>query len=73
MVVNDPVMFARWHLGELGWGDALRSGAIELMGSRNLTRALPTWHRAHERGPQPLHGADPGPDQVALAPALTRS
>jgi DNA-binding HxlR family transcriptional regulator len=70
VVVNDPMVFARWHLGELGWGDALRSGAIELTGSRNLARALPTWHRAHERGPEPLHGADPGPDQ---APVLTRS
>ena len=32
VVVNDPVIFARWHLGEIGWGDALRSGAIELSG-----------------------------------------
>jgi hypothetical protein len=58
VVVNDPVVFARWHLGEIGWGDALRSRAIELSGSGSLARALPTWHRSHEQGPQPLHGID---------------
>jgi hypothetical protein len=26
VVVHDPVAFARWHLGELSWGEALRSG-----------------------------------------------
>jgi DNA-binding HxlR family transcriptional regulator len=57
VVVHDPVAFARWHLGELGWGDALRSGAIEVDGSPSLARALPTWHREHERGPQPLHAS----------------
>ena len=30
VVVNDPVAFAKWHLGELRWGDALRAGAIEV-------------------------------------------
>lgn len=66
VVVNDPVVFARWHLGEIRWGDALRSGAIELKGSRSLAHALPTWHRVHELGPQPLHIADTEPDHVAL-------
>jgi DNA-binding HxlR family transcriptional regulator len=45
VVVNDPVAFARWHLGENEWGDALRSRAIEVTGSVALARALPTWHR----------------------------
>jgi DNA-binding HxlR family transcriptional regulator len=58
VVVNDPVAFARWHLGELEWGEALRSGAIEVEGSRTLARALPQWHRDHARGPQPLHPVD---------------
>jgi len=58
VVVNDPVAFARWHLGELHWGAALRSGAIEVIGPRGLARALPTWHRDHDRGPVPLHVAD---------------
>ena len=57
VVVRDPVTFARWHLGEIRWPDALRSGAIEVEGSRMLARALPTWHRDHDHGPQPLHAA----------------
>jgi DNA-binding HxlR family transcriptional regulator len=48
VVVNDPVAFARWDLGELEWGDALRAEAIEVRGSRELARALPTWHRGVE-------------------------
>jgi DNA-binding HxlR family transcriptional regulator len=64
VVVNDPVAFARWHLGEMEWGHALRSAAIELRGSRRLARALPTWHRDHERGPQPLHTIEPAPDHA---------
>jgi DNA-binding HxlR family transcriptional regulator len=48
VVVNDPVVFARWHLGELEWGRALRSGAIEVSGSRDLARALPMWNRRVE-------------------------
>jgi DNA-binding HxlR family transcriptional regulator len=55
VVVNDPVAFARWHLGEVEWGGALRSGAIEVRGSRALAQSLPTWHRDPERGPQLLH------------------
>jgi hypothetical protein len=45
VVVSDPVAFARWDLGELEWGDAVRGGAIEVRGSRALARALPTWKR----------------------------
>jgi DNA-binding HxlR family transcriptional regulator len=45
VVVSDPVTFARWDLGELEWGDAVRGGAIEVQGSRALARALPTWKR----------------------------
>jgi DNA-binding HxlR family transcriptional regulator len=45
VVVNDPLTFARWHIGEIEWGDALRSGAIEVEGSPSLARALPTWNR----------------------------
>lgn len=45
VVVNDPVAFARWDLGELEWAEALRSGAIEVNGSRELARALSTWNR----------------------------
>ena len=34
VVVHDPVAFARWHLGEIEWFDALRAGTIEVTGSR---------------------------------------
>jgi DNA-binding HxlR family transcriptional regulator len=59
VVVRDPVAFARWHMGEIEWGSALRCGAIEVLGSRALARGLPTWHRDPERGLQPLHAAAP--------------
>lgn len=55
VVVHEPLAFARWHLGEIRWGSALRSGAITVVGSRSLARSLPTWHRHHDLGPQPLH------------------
>jgi hypothetical protein len=48
VVIRDPLIFARWHLGEVEWGDALRSGAIELTGRRDLARALPTWSQRVE-------------------------
>lgn len=62
VIVNDPVAFARWHLGDITWDHALRTGAIELRGSRTLARALPIWHRDHELGPQPLHPMQPVSD-----------
>jgi DNA-binding HxlR family transcriptional regulator len=58
VVVHDPLVFARWHMGEVGWGEVLRSGAVEVTGSPDLARAFPTWHRDSERGPRPLHGGD---------------
>ncbi len=45
VVIHDPVAFARWHMGEIEWATALRSGAIEVKGSRTLARTLPTWNR----------------------------
>jgi DNA-binding HxlR family transcriptional regulator len=45
VIVNDPLAFARWHSGQIEWGDALRSGAIEVKGAPALARALPTWNR----------------------------
>jgi DNA-binding HxlR family transcriptional regulator len=68
VVVHDPVVFARWHLGELSWGAALGSGVIELRGSRTLAQALPSWHRDHEHGPVPLHASDPVSDRAVPAP-----
>lgn len=48
VTITDPVAFARWHLGRLEWSAALRSGAIQVSGPRDLCRALPTWNA----GPQ---------------------
>jgi DNA-binding HxlR family transcriptional regulator len=63
VVVNDPVAFARWHLGDLEWSDALRSGAIAVNGSHQLARMLPTWNRRVE----PIRGR-----QVITASRLQR-
>lgn len=71
VTVNDPLAFARWHLGELRWGAALRSGAIEVRGPRALARALPTWHRDHDNGPRPLHVDEPVGHRSAPAAATT--
>jgi DNA-binding HxlR family transcriptional regulator len=51
VLVHEPLVFARWHLGEIQWRHALRSGAIEVTGSRNLARALPTWNRNANQPP----------------------
>lgn len=44
VVVTEPITFARWHLGLVEWGEALRSGHIEVTGRSDLARALPTWN-----------------------------
>lgn len=46
--IKDPSAFARWHLGLVGWPTALRSGAIEVSGPRELRQALPTWNSGPE-------------------------
>ncbi|HZJ49369.1 MAG TPA: hypothetical protein VFF07_00630 [Actinomycetota bacterium] len=48
VVVTDALMFARWHLGLVGWAAALRSGGIQVSGPRYLCRALPTWNGGPE-------------------------
>lgn len=48
VAIEDSQAFARWHLGLIGWAEALGSGAIRLEGRRDLARALPTWNA----GPQ---------------------
>ena len=57
----DPVAFARWHLGEIDWADALRCGAISVTGSSTLARALPTWNRRIQPGQHqlPTHATSP--------------
>jgi DNA-binding HxlR family transcriptional regulator len=46
--IRDPLAFARWHTGRIGWAAALRDGAITVTGPRALGQALPTWNA----GPQ---------------------
>ncbi len=44
VTINDPLAFAGWHLGLVGWDEALRSGGIRVEGRSDLARALPTWN-----------------------------
>jgi DNA-binding HxlR family transcriptional regulator len=48
VAIEDPLMFARWHLGLAEWGQVLRTGAIRVEGPRGLARALPTWNAGPE-------------------------
>lgn len=47
--VHNTRTFARWHLGLASWSAALRSGEIEVMGTRKLAQALPTWNDGPQR------------------------
>jgi hypothetical protein len=38
--VDDPMSFARWHLGHIDWATALRSGGVNVAGPSELRRAL---------------------------------
>lgn len=65
VLIHDPLAFAQWHLGLLGWPAALRAGAIEVSGPADLRRSLPTWNagpevaggRRAETARPPGHGA----------------
>lgn len=69
VVVHDPVAFARWHMGATHWGDALRSGAIEVKGSPTLARALPTWNRRGFADDDPRGRFEAAPHKAAATPA----
>jgi DNA-binding HxlR family transcriptional regulator len=71
VVVNDPLAFARWHIGQIEWKDALRSGAIEVKGSRALARVLPTWNRHGWATDDPRAGYDGSTQHTAPTPAAT--
>jgi DNA-binding HxlR family transcriptional regulator len=45
VVTTDTRTFARWHMKDLEWRDALRSRGIRVQGPLTLARALPTWNR----------------------------
>jgi FAD/FMN-containing dehydrogenase/DNA-binding HxlR family transcriptional regulator len=48
VTIEDPQVFALWHLGRIEWGDVLRSGGIRVEGLRDLARMLPTWNEGPE-------------------------
>lgn len=45
IVETDSKTLVRWHLREIEWADAVRSGQIRVSGSRAIARTLPTWNR----------------------------
>lgn len=69
VVIREPVVFARWHMGEVSWGEALQAGAIELKGSPTLGRALPTWNRHGWAADDPRERFEPAPYEAATTPA----
>lgn len=50
ILTTDRAEGAGWHLGQLEWAQALRSGGIMVRGAPSLRRALPTWKRRPELG-----------------------
>jgi DNA-binding HxlR family transcriptional regulator len=48
VAIDDPLAFARWHMGRIGWAAALRAGGITVTGPRALRQALPTWNAGPE-------------------------
>jgi DNA-binding HxlR family transcriptional regulator len=48
VTVDDPLTFAQWHMGVVGWAAALRSGAVKVTGPRSLRQAFPTWNGGPE-------------------------
>lgn len=49
VLVSEPLTFARWHLGEVEWSAALRSGDIQVIGSPELAKALPRWNSGPDK------------------------
>lgn len=48
--IRDTMALARWHLGHIEWGTALKSGGIVVHGPTDLRRALPTWNLRPQTG-----------------------
>ena len=71
VVIRDPVAFARWHLGQLDWAAALRSGATEVHASRTMARALPTWNRRGWAPDDPRARFEPPPHPPQPTTAAT--
>ena len=48
--VRDTAALARWHLGQIDWLSAVKSGAISITGPSQLRKALPTWNTRPQLG-----------------------
>ena len=46
--IDDPLVFAHWHLGRVSWAVAVASGGVTVSGPRALRQALPTWNAGPE-------------------------
>ena len=71
VTVRDSTIFARWHLGLLEWGDALRSGDIRVDGPRALARALPEWNKRDRVATSRLDGRGPASARRPLPEGAT--
>jgi hypothetical protein len=71
VTIVDPQVFAKWHLGLVGWDRVLRSGGVQLEGCRDLARALPTWsaapqaHRQRRKEKRHAGGRYPGTVRIS--------
>jgi hypothetical protein len=70
VIIADPLMFARWHIGLVDWGPRSGLAGPQLSGPRALCRALPTsswnWLVVRSRAPSNISvgdGARRGPVQ----------
>jgi hypothetical protein len=66
VMIEDPQAFVGWHLGLVGWEEALRSGGIRVEGPRDLARALPTWNAGPQAHSERRQGRSPTPSWLAL-------
>lgn len=55
VVTADSEWFVRWHMGRVGWREAVQAGRIRVDGPSSLARAFPTWNRlSHFARVQPV-------------------
>jgi len=71
VTIQDPLAFAKWHLGLVEWGRVLRSGGVRMEGRRDLARALPTWNAGPQAHVQRREGRmrEPRPGAVGTEPS----
>jgi DNA-binding HxlR family transcriptional regulator len=69
--IEDPLTFARWHMGLVDWAAALRSGGVQVHGPRALSRALPTWNAGPETHTRLRANLSNAAATIAAVPAPT--